>query len=154
VLDYLQSHLRKGDKLVGERLPHHVAVCITKFDDPALFDTALRTGWVSTHPGTGQPYVPNSHADRFFAWLCAQLPGTGANRVRAALRKYFHEDRVAYFVCSAIGFRIGPGGLFDSRDYANVTIVNGEPRIREAVHPINVLEPVIALERRIRTGSW
>jgi hypothetical protein len=154
VLEHLVYQLRREGKLVNGRLPHHVAVCITKFDHPVLFSKALRSDWVSTHQATNQPHIPNKHADKFFDWLCDQMPDSGAARVRAALGRYFHPDRVAYFVCSAIGFRLGEGGRFDPSDYANVETADDVPRIRDAVRPINILEPVIGLERRIRTGSW
>lgn len=154
VLEHLMTRLRRDGKLVRNRLPHHVAVCVTKFDHPALFNAALKSDWASTHPVTNQPYIPDRDASKFFGWLCEQTAGSGADRVRRALEQYFLADRVAYFVCSAIGFRLDEHGAFDPSDYANVVTVDNEPRIRDRVRPINILEPVVALERRIRTGKW
>jgi hypothetical protein len=155
MLEHLQTRLRSQHKVPPNgKLPHCVAVCLTKFDDPEVFEPAMKHQWVSAQAGTGHPWVPDNQADAYFEWLCERMPTARADLVRAALRKHFHPDRVAYFVCSAIGFRREDGGRFNPVDYGNVVWIGDQPRIRDGVRPINVLEPVIGLERRIRTGSW
>lgn len=154
VLEHLMVRLDAAGKLDDGRLPHYAAVCVTKFDDPVVFAQAVEGEWVTWQPGAGQPHVPDRHAEGFFTWLCQQTPGAGADLIRNSFRRFFHPDRVAYFVSSSIGFFLGPGQIFDPSDYCNVIIVDGEPRIRDEVRPINVLEPLAGLERRIRTGFW
>jgi hypothetical protein len=53
----LELNLRVGQqgRLVGGRLPHQVAVCITKFDDDRTFADSKLTGKVRRNPLTGQP---------------------------------------------------------------------------------------------------
>ena len=72
--------------------------------------------------------------------------------VVAEIRKHFQEERTRYFVTSSVGFRRNAEGKVDPSDYANVTIIKGEPRFKEGkgkITPINLLEPLIWLERRI-----
>ncbi|GAB3841960.1 hypothetical protein GCM10027610_051940 [Dactylosporangium cerinum] len=156
VLQHLRTRLWERDRLVEGRLPHHVAVCVTKFDDPIVFAQAVDAGAVSLDGGPrNQPHVPNGRkAHKFFDWLCDHAPSSGADLVRDALSVNFHADRVAYFVCSSIGFSLNRDHVLDLSDYSNVLIIDGEPRIRDQIYPINVLEPLIGLERRITTGSW
>lgn len=73
--------------------------------------------------------------------------------MRDALASFFHPENISYYASSAIGFRLNPQHVFDYRNYANVEIVEGQRRICTSPEPINVLEPLIDLERRIRTGK-
>lgn len=69
--------------------------------------------------------------------------------VRDGLATFFHPDRITYYATSAIGYRLNPQHIFDYNNYANVEEVEGRPRICTSPEPINVLEPLIDLERRI-----
>ncbi len=174
---YLDSILkdlsfRMKDKLITGRLPHQVSVCVTKFDDKDLLFQARQAHLVSSGPD-GLPRVPDEHAEEFFSTLCEgnfwgkgehdEETYTGATWVRDALREGFLPDRIKYYVTSSIGYwrqRSGnhaeperTGSNFDPDDFSNVVNVpqNGEniPKIRGAIHPINVLEPLISLQQRI-----
>ena len=100
--------------------------------------------------GARMPYIPEGHGEAFFDWVCRGRQGQSAELVRDALHNFFHFDRVEYFACSAVGFKLNPQGVFDYGDYPNVELENGKPRIRSLVRPINVLEPLVRLEGRIR----
>ncbi|MER7753324.1 hypothetical protein [Kitasatospora sp. NPDC097643] len=151
-LNAITSQVRDRRGMAGGRLPHHVAVCVAKFDDPELFRPSVEAHWV-TQDGVGAriPRVPAEHAAGYFAWICDTFRGSTAALVRDALHTYFHPNRITYYATSAIGFRLNPDGIFDYRFFANVQDVGGQPQIATAPHPINVLEPLIDLERRIRT---
>jgi hypothetical protein len=148
----LNSRMRDTGGHHRGRLPHHVSVCVTKFDHPEIFKPAVEAGYV-TQDSTGSrlPRVPAEHAERFFDWVCNDFRGASARTVRDGLAAYFHPERISYYATSAIGFRLNPQHLFDYRNYLNVETVDGVARIVTAPEPINVLEPLIDLERRMRT---
>ena len=152
-LQHVTSRVTAAGKMDDGLLPHHVSVLITKFDDPTFFKSAADAYWLNRDQTVaGMPYVPIDQGALFFDWVCDKRQGGTAPLVRDALRAFFHQDRIEYFACSAIGFRLNPNGVFDYDDFVNVETVDGKPRIRSEVRPVNVLEPLIRLERRIRLG--
>lgn len=153
-LQLVASRVRDEGRFHGNRLPHHVSVCVTKFDDPRFFQPAVMTGWVNQEQGGSRlPQIPVAQGPAFFEWMCTKFHGGSAPLIKDALLNFFHPDRIEYFASSAIGFRLNPNGVFDYSDYVNVEIVNGEPRIRSLPRPVNVLEPLIRLEHRIRRAK-
>ncbi|MEV6956454.1 hypothetical protein [Streptomyces sp. NPDC051183] len=149
-LNELNSRVRDRGGHQGNRLPHHVSVCVAKFDHPAIFEPAVKAGWVTQDSvGSRLPRVPGHQSARFFQWMCEEFRGSNARLVRDGLGAFFHPDRISYYATSAIGFRLNPQHIFDYNNYANVEMVEGRPRICTSPEPINVLEPVIDLERRI-----
>ena len=147
---------------VERYLPHHVSVCITKFDHPEVFQQARRAGLVNYGPD-GLPRVLDEHAEQFFDALCEgrfwgyrdERGEPGAQFIRDTLKNSFHPSRIRYFVTSSIGFWHPPGwngdaSTFDPEFFANFNeIGNGEKRIKGPIHPINVLEPLIVLQQRL-----
>jgi hypothetical protein len=134
----------------GARLPHYVAVCITKFDDPAVYGFARLNGFRTIDDD--DPYLfPRVHTDdseSFFRELC-NTDMSDADLICNGLRRYFHPERIRYFASSAIGFYL-KGGRFREDDYRNLTEGEGDKlRIRGQVHPINVLEPVLWLGQSV-----
>ena len=135
----------------GGRLPHYVAVCITKFDEDPVFRTAEKLGLVvPSDDEHGFPRVLDYDARELFVRLCS-VSGTGnAEMVINALEQHFHPDRIRYFVTSAIGFYLGQSGRWDPDDPANLLpmeeidprSMTKRTRIRGPVHPINVTESV------------
>jgi hypothetical protein len=138
----------------GGRLPHYLAVCITKFDAPPVRRTAEAMGLtVPSDDDHGFPRVPDYEARDLFKRLCT-VSGTGnAEMVLNSLEQYFDPSRIRYFVTSAIGFYLGRGGIYDEDDPNNLLPMEEidprlgvkRTRIRGAVHPINVVEPVFWL---------
>jgi hypothetical protein len=138
-----------GQATPGGRLPHYVAVCATKFDHPEVYRRAKNRGYRSF--SMDDPYmfprVPDELAEKFFVDLVRQSERGNADLVANALRKYFEPDRVRFFVTSAIGFyKSHKAARFQEADFMNtVRQEGGDPLIRGAVHPINVVEPLMWL---------
>jgi hypothetical protein len=153
MLGEVNSRVRDAGMLHRNRLPHHVSVCVTKFDHPEVFRPAVDAGWVTQDSeGSQLPRVPKKQAAGYFQWMCDEFRGSSARLVRDGLAAFFHPERISYYVSSAIGFRLNPQHVFDYRNYHNVEHVGGEARICTSPVPINVLEPLTELERRIRSG--
>ncbi|MGW1071208.1 hypothetical protein [Streptomyces sp. NPDC002537] len=154
MLNELNTRVRDAGMLRRNRLPHHVSVCVTKFDHPDVFRPAVEAGWVTQDSvGSQLPRVPAEHATRYFQWMCDEFRGSSARLVRDGLGTFFHPNHISYYVSSAIGFRLNPQHVFDYRNYHNVEIVEGDARICTSPVPINVLEPLTDLEHRIRSAA-
>jgi GTPase SAR1 family protein len=148
----------------GNRSPQfkqQIAVCVTKFDDPAVFQEARRNGFV-TYDEHGIPRVPDENAEQFFDLLCSddfwrkryEESARSANFIRSGLKQVFSSANIQYYVTSSIGFYQPPGlrargARFDPDDFTNVVKgADKRPRIRGAVNPINVLEPLVSVHQR------
>jgi hypothetical protein len=138
----------------GRRLPHYVAVCVTKFDEVRVIATAEKLGLLGYDPDApGFPRVADEDARELFAELCNVSRNGNGELVLNLLEQHFRADRIRYFVTSAIGFYVDPRkGRFDPDDYQNRVQpdpAKPEARIRGAIHPINVVEPVLWLSQRL-----
>ncbi|KUJ67404.1 hypothetical protein ACZ90_28400 [Streptomyces albus subsp. albus] len=152
-LNELSTRIRDMGGHYRGRLPHHVSVCVAKFDHPDVFRPSVEAGWVTQDSvGSQLPRVPAQLSERFFQWMCDDFRGSNARLVRDGLANYFHPSRITYYATSAIGFRLNPQHVFDYRNYANEEIVDGVRRISTSPEPINVLEPLTDLERSIRNA--
>jgi hypothetical protein len=132
------------------KLPHHVAVCITKFDEVPVLRSARALKVLEYDPEEHEfPRVPEEYAKDFFTRLVRLSPADNASLILPLLQQSFYEERVRFFVTSAIGFYIDPStGTFDPADYQNH--IPGKPdRIRGEIFPINVLEPILWLSRSV-----
>lgn len=141
---------------LGERLPHYIAVCVTKFDDPSVFRFARDNDFLSYSEDDPLlfPRVHDDEAERFMRDLFAGSPLSDVDLVLGALRQYFYPERIRYFVISSVGFYVGSSGEFREDDYWNVVqIEDGKFQIRGQVHPINVAEPLLWLGERIAAGG-
>ncbi|MFF7976094.1 hypothetical protein [Streptomyces sp. NPDC007905] len=149
----MAARVRDENRLLRNgRLPHHVSVCITKFDHPDVFEPALRAGWVTQEQVGAIPRVPDHQARGFFDWICNSFRSGSARLVRDALGNFFHPDRMSYYATSAIGFRLNANHQFDYRSYVNVE-PDGERICSSPPTPINVIEPLMALEEGLRGPS-
>ena len=153
---------RRMDEIKGwhdDRLPHHVAVCITKFDESPVFQTAEKLDLIVPSDDEREfPMVPDDVAREFFIQLAAVSGSGNAEMVVNALERYFDPGRIRYFVTSAIGFYVARGGGYDADDPANLLPMDEidprmggvrRKRIRGAVYPINVTESVFWLVDQI-----
>ncbi|WP_067464058.1 hypothetical protein [Actinomadura macra] len=150
----LAHRMDEAGRFTDGLLPHHIAVCVTKFDEIRTLETARRMGLVTVDPGDplGLPRVDDEDALDFLQVLGGISSSGNAELVVPTLRKYFREDRVRYFVTSAIGFHLGgEHGAFDADDFQNLvpTEGGGPSRIRGNLHPVNVVEPLLWLAQRI-----
>jgi len=142
---------RDGQLRPDGHLPHFLAVCVTKFDDESLFRRSVLTGLIEQdRKYPNMPRVVPRNAKAYFDWVCDNVLGPKAQLVRNAINAYFVPERVRYFASSAIGFKLNGNSIFDFRDFGNVEEVNGEARVRQAVRPVDIMEPLLFLEQGIR----
>jgi tetratricopeptide (TPR) repeat protein len=134
----------------GQRLPHHVAVCIAKVDDPDVFSTAKKSGHLVVDGA--DPYqfqrVADGHAEAFFGELCAM--SQSGRLFQQDILRYFSQDRTRYFGVSSPGFFLNSSLRFNPDDYIN-TLPGaglGEAMLRGAPTPIDVLKPLAWLVAR------
>jgi Double-GTPase 2 len=150
MLAQLARRMDEGSGRLDGRLPHYVAVCITKFDEVRVFETARRMDLLELKENDRHefPRVNDEQARVLFTRLC-EVSGSGnGEMVVNLLEQYFLPERIHYFVTSAIGFYVDRIRGFDPDDPQNILPDENEPskpRVRGAVHPINIVEPLLWL---------
>jgi GTPase SAR1 family protein len=144
------AQLRLQDARSGKRdkkLPHRLAVCATKFDALPVLETArtMNLLTVDQEDPHQMPRVPDADAAEVFASLCRQSRSGTAELIPAEISRYFHQDRVKYFITTAVGFHIDPStGRFDPGDPHNaLTDSNLAGKLRGPIQPINIIEPLL-----------
>jgi hypothetical protein len=152
-LTQLNTRMAENGQLYHGKLPHFVAVCVTKFDDERLFRRLARETdfLVQDKDGERLPRIRPGKSKEYFDFVCDRMLGAQAALVRRALTAHFHPDRIEYFATSAVGFRLNSRREFDFADFANVRMAGGVATIRDTPRPVNVLEPLLFLEERIRS---
>lgn len=127
------------------RLPHRVAVCIAKYDEPEVLEVARKGDHLVVRQDDpyGFPRVADERAEAFFEELCTGSVGGEASLLGHAIRRYFHSDRIRYFAVSSIGFYVDHTKRFDWDNYYNV--LEKYHHIRGQICPVNVLEPLLWL---------
>nr|WP_062337282.1 ATP-binding protein [Herbidospora sakaeratensis] len=156
-LNRLAEKMLESNEFDGGKLPHHIAVCITKFDDPRVLQTAEKRGLIELDDKHRFPVVGSDEARDLFGQL-SRVSATGtADMVINSLDKFFHKSHIKFYVTSSIGFYVNPHTeTFDWHDYLNLIPDESDHaalRIRGPVYPINVVEPMLWLgERLARTG--
>lgn len=139
------------------RLPHHLAVCVTKLDEPRVYKTAESLDMLvrDEHDPLGFPRVHDTDARDLMHSLCRVSKNGTGEVVPQLLEQYFHADRIRYFVTSSVGFMLNKRTrMFDPQDTANVyRIESGKSLVRGPVHPINVVEPVLWLVRKLALNA-
>lgn len=153
VLTQLDSKMKSDGKL-----PHHVAVCVTKFDEQRVFDAATGMRMIDYDDDPpGFPRVPEEDAREFFARLCSVSRTRSAHRVLPLLEQTFDRNKIRFFVTSAIGFYVDRySGTFDPNDYQQHIppgAAGEEPRVRGVIHPINVVEPIVWLGKQLARAA-
>lgn len=142
----VESQMLSGDKYPDGKLPHYIAVCITKYDEPNI----LRLAEEYTDHGLELPRVPEDQAREFFREVLARDLDQNAGIIMRLLEASFHENRIKYFVTSSIGMYVDADRGYDPDDPSNIIDIPGQDqKIRGAVHPINIMEPVIWLGRML-----
>jgi hypothetical protein len=140
----------------GGRLPHFVAVCVTKFDHPDVYRRAKSRGYRSFSPDDPYlfPRVPDEFAEQFFVDLVRDTDRGNADLLPNALRNFFMPERVRFFVTSAIGFHLSKrASRFQEQDFMNVVSRDsGDLQIRGPINPINVVEPLLWLGQSFNGG--
>jgi hypothetical protein len=156
VLAQLAQRMVDSPEFSDGWLPHYVAVCVTKFDEIRVYETADKLDLLVTD--LDDPYefprvADDQDARHLFARLCEVSRSGNADLVLNTLEQHFRPERIKYFVSSAIGFYVDPrAGVYDPADFQNLVPDPddpGRPLIRGAVHPINVVEPMLWLGERL-----
>jgi hypothetical protein len=138
-------------------LPQHLAVCVTKFDEPKVLATARKLGILRRNPHDPHqlPWVHEHDALKLLSALTLVSGSGDGEMLLNALHQAF-PGRVQFFVTSAVGFYVNPmTGRFDEDDPQNLVKTapglakSGESRIRGALYPINVVEPILWLSEQI-----
>lgn len=154
ILAELAARLIAADALADGYLPHYVAICVTKFDDPRVLAAAKRMNVTSVYPDDpyGFPRVGDGQARDFLVRLMTLSQSAHSVLIVNELERYFHRERIRYFVTSSIGFHVDSRtGTFDDEDPQNVLPREDDsrPRIRGAIYPISVAEPIIWLGSKL-----
>jgi energy-coupling factor transporter ATP-binding protein EcfA2 len=140
----------------GGKLPHRLAVCVTKLDDPRVFTTADELGMLVPDDNRwGFPRVDEGDAQALFQALGTISKSGNGDAVPRLLERYFYPGRISYFVTSAVGFMVNKRTKrFDRRDTENVyRTASGASLVRGPVHPINVVEPVLWIVRQLAPAA-
>lgn len=154
LLHQLKRQAASADHGFYGRLPQHVAVCVTKFDEPRVLDTAARLRLLEYDEDDPYrfPRVDECNARRLLTALCSVSGSGNGDLMLNSLDQNFHEDRIKFFVTSAVGFHVNPDtNMFDFNDPQNLVktragLTNStQSRIRGPIHPINIVEPVLWL---------
>jgi hypothetical protein len=153
MLARLKMRVQEQKRMRGQYLPQSIAVCVTKFDTKWIFERALEAHLVK-QDRHGQPTVLKEDAEAFFDLLCRTL-GPSGQHVSDAIKSAFDPKRTLFFVTSAVGFRRGANGTgYDMAQPSQINpAVGGAPRIMDQIRPINVLEPLVEIERLSRLGG-
>lgn len=142
-------------------LPQHVAICVTKFDEPKVLATAKKLGILRRNPHDRYhlPWVHEHDALKLLTALTF-VSGSGDGEMLLNALDQAFPGRVQFFVTSAVGFYVNPAtGRFDEDDPQNLVkpaaglSKSGDSRIRGALHPINVVEPILWLSEQIAKRS-
>ena len=151
---WLRLRASQSNTILETYLPYHLAVCISKLDDPFVFKTARRYGCLQTDPETGRPYVPGRHARRLFEALCREQMNPQSEALLDQLQHSFHPDRISFHVLSATGFLVKDGEL-DLDDPSNVEKIepDGPSVLRGELAPVNVVDPLVALIKRVNKAG-
>jgi hypothetical protein len=139
------------------RLPHYVAICVTKLDDPRVFRTAQSLSMLvrNDYDPHGFPIVHDTDARDLLHELCKVGRKGNAQMVPQLLEEYFHPDRITYFVTSSVGFMLNKRTRqFDDQDTENVyRLASDDSLVRGPVNPINVVEPILWLVDRLALSA-
>ena len=136
----------------GGKLPHHLAVCVTKLDDPRVFKTAKDLGMLIPDDNKwGFPRVHEADARALFQALGLISSSGNGDALPTLLERYFDPGRISYYATSAVGFMVNKRTRrFDERDTENVyKTASGQTLVRGPVHPVNVVEPILWIVRRL-----
>lgn len=140
------------------RLPQHLAICITKFDDPEILDHLRSHNLIAIDGGDASfpPFIPQEQADKAFESLADDL-------TVEVVKGCFHKNRTQFFGTSNIGFYADPQtGKVDQNNPSNIKVERTEYRdgdgntrdrelfkIKGRVNPIGVFEPLLWLHQAL-----
>jgi hypothetical protein len=124
---------------LNQALPQYLAVCVTKFDHPEVFEPAYREGLIVCDGPSGLPRPKDTRS--FFERFSRGVDSR-------AIAARFAPERTAYYATTALGFPLDRG-RFDPAHHLGAEAADGRPRTADDVQPMNVLEPLVWLATRI-----
>jgi len=143
--------------IVGGRLPHHLAFCITKFDDDEVFRQLRGQNLIALDDSDSSqpPFVRDPL--KAFEFLADEY-------TVETIKTYFHKGRVGFFGTTSVGFYVDDQtGKVDIERCSNIKVeqeekvdnagvkVQEEKRtIKSKVNPIGVVEPILWLHEALR----
>ena len=132
VVDLMIDTLRSRPP--GRRRPH-LAVCVVRFDDPAVLAEARRRQLICPVDERFVVGSPSPCRPREFlrAFADEDLVDT--------IDGYF-DDRATVFASSAVGLRRAGDGRIDTHDCANLKQVGGEITLLSPARPFNIVQPL------------
>jgi hypothetical protein len=136
------------------RLPHRIAVCITKLDDPFVYAAASSLNILKSDQN-GMPTVPDNLSEEFFETLCRTTGGGRAMYLRKAIQQHFHESRTRYFTISSVGFYPDKSLHFNPDDFINVIKMDTDELMLRSgyIIPVNLVAPLIWLSASDHRGA-
>ncbi len=142
-LEYLRMHSQPS-LLAGSRLPHYLAVCLSKYDHEPTFRWLVQNQLIGWYAGDDHRNVPYLNEPR------QALAGLD-NLILPLLERNFDPPRVAYFGVSSIGFFHRQDGGVEP----NIQFTKNRKTIRSgrATYPLNVLSPITWLAERLNQSE-
>jgi hypothetical protein len=138
------------ERTLDNLLPHYLAVCVSKFDDPKVYQQARASCHVRSDDPLRFPRLTDNQARDFFVRLCRE---NNAGAIPDDIARYFHPERTRYFATSSIGFYLpSETAQFNEQDFENrVFLEDGGSAVRGGIYPINVIEPILWLGQCLTT---
>ena len=143
ISNVLSENTQRG--LTGGRLPHHLAVCITKYDDNEVF-RELRGQKLIRQEEKGECIPQVAEPEKAFELLTRSQQLT-----IPLLRRFFLDGHLKFFATSSIGF-YQRNGKVDIEACSNISVQPGGTSIRGDVRPVNVLSPLLWMYDRLASG--
>lgn len=156
-----------------EMLPQRLAICISQYDSPKIFDRLKENGYIMERPYSLKrsgviPTIPEFEYNRkSFDGSTNEMEATtvkkkltsrdvlddnivyNGSRIVSLLERNFRTDRIKYMAISSIGFlnQTRPDGklFIDDNNYSNFIEENGKTHIVnfDNMIPVNLLMPII-----------
>ncbi|WP_328788255.1 MULTISPECIES: TRAFAC clade GTPase domain-containing protein [unclassified Streptomyces] len=144
VLSAVAAEVHQAGLRDGSKLPHRLALCLTKFDAPEVLSLARENGFLHMNPHSGVPEVKNAQA--FFQYFARTYPQDGLSEILSQVQSLFHPDRVGHFVLSSLGLFVPPGRPFTFEHSSKVCFQDGQERFVDPPLPTGVMEPLLFLQ--------
>nr|WP_314248748.1 ATP-binding protein [Streptomyces sp. DSM 40907] len=145
VLSAVAAEVHQAGLRDGSRLPHRLALCLTKFDAPEVLHLAGENGFLQMNPRSGIPEVKDAQA--FFEYFARSCPEDGLSEILNLVKNLFRPDQVGYFVLSSVGLSVPPDGPFRFENSSKLyRLSDGQERFSEPPRPTGVMEPLLFLQ--------
>jgi hypothetical protein len=140
VIDFVKQTRLMKNATVDDRLPHFIAVALSKYDDPATYAFLRKHNLVgvdSQDPRCTPVVLDVRRAIQLVDPLMVRL-----------IENNFLLHRIAYFAVSSIGFYAPPEQKINPEDCSNVIVTPSGKRIRSGKDtvPVKVINPLLWID--------